>query len=668
MRRACIALLLYACSSPPPAGEAFVRVTVTAQTSAAQITRVSVTVTPAGTSADLDPLSPGTFSRKLSVPAGPQTVTATAWAGATPAAAGSGSVTVIKGQTVQLSIAALDVTGPAPAPDHSPVITSLSASASTVEVGDQVSLAATALDADGDGVAFLWTAAPSGCGTFAAPASPSTTWTAAVPGTCVVTIRASARGLSDTRSASILVSPVVGVPAPTMVQHVSSTMNPPTDGTTGNNYKFTLPNPVMAGNCLILGISYKRSATRTVSVTDSNSNAWPALPAISASDGTNLTSSIFVLPNAKAGVTSITVAFDAMITTFQYTVSEFNDIATTSPVSGVSAGVSTAPNLATPAFTPANNDAMGGNLIWSYFIDNEFGTESGASRFAAAAPFTLLDADIGWTELGLPHASQSFVQATAGPVTPAMTATMAPGNDRFNGVAVALRAGFSGSAAPANGIRIQRISHFTNAVPPTTWNFQFPTRGNLIVGVVSQRDVIDITSITDSQGNVYTRFEPETDEPQIFYAVNATPDPNLRITVHSSGVPVNSSFLWYDISGADPSPPDGFEDLTGGGVNRGSNTINDAPLITPASPGLTIAAISFGTGPATGLTAGSPPGAIFDYVSYAGELDIDRMDNADGRAHLYNTDLSPEHYNWILNHTMGTTASATAVHFKAATP
>lgn len=86
------------------------------------------------------------------------------------------------------------------------------------------------------------------------------------------------------------------------------------------------------------------------------------------------------------------------------------------------------------------------------------------------------------------------------------------------------------------------------------------------------------------------------------------------------------------------------------------------------SLGLTLAAISFGTGPATGLTTGSPPGAIFDFVSYAGEADIDRMDNADGRAHLYNTDLSTEHFNWILNHTMGTTASATAVHFKAATP
>jgi hypothetical protein len=666
VRRVCIALFLYACSAPTAAGEAFVSVTVTAQTAGAQITKISVTVTPAGTTRDLTRDAGGTFSGKVSVPPGLQTVTATAWAGGTAAGSGSGSVTVIKGATVLLSILALDITGPAPAPDHSPVITSLSASASTVEVGDQVSLAAVALDADGDGLTVLWTAAPAGCGAFAAPNAASTSWTAAAVGTCVVAVRASARLLSDTRSVSILVTPVVGVPAPTLVQHVSSTMNPPTDGTTGNNYKFTLPNPVMAGNCLVLGISYVRSATRTVRVTDSNANAWRTVPEVSTTDGINLTSSIFVLPNAIAGVTSITVTFDAPILTFQYTVSEFNDVDPVSPVSGGSGGLSTAPNLATPAFTPANNNGNGGNLIWSYFIDNEFGTDNGTRKFAPATPFTLLDADIGWTFVGLPHASQYFVQATAGPIAPAMTATMSPGNDGYNGLAVALRAGFAGSPAPATGIRVQRVSHFTNSVPPTTWNFQFPTKGNLIVGVVAQSDIIDITSITDSKSNTYVRYEPETDEPQIWYAVNATPDPNLRITVTSAGVPVNSSFLWYDISGAASSPPDAIAHLTGGGIDFRNNRIDDAPLITPPSLGLTIAAISFGTGPATGLTTGSPPGAIFDYVSYAGELDIDRMDNADGRAHLYNTDLSAEHYNWILNHSMGTTASATAVHFRAA--
>jgi hypothetical protein len=652
-----------ACSSAPRADDAFLQVTVAAQTASAQITGVSVTIDPAGFSRTLTPGAGGTFSGTFPVPAGTQTVTATAFAGPAVVGNGSGSAVVSKGGTTQLLVVALDTTGPAPRPDHSPVITSLAASATAVRIGDPVLLTGTALDADGDPLTFSWSAAPVGCGTFSAQASASTTWTAAAPGTCVVTLRATARALSDVRSMSLVVSPL-DVPTPTLVQHLASTSNPPIDETKGNAFRFTLPNPVAAGNCLILGISYPRSA-RTVTVTDSSGNLWTR--AASTSDPQNLTSSVYVLANAKPGTTSITVTFDAPVVTFQYTVSEFNDVDPVSPVSGTSTGQSTAPSLATAAFSPANNDANGGNLIWSYFIDNEFATLNGATAFAPGAGFTLLDADIGWSELGLPHASQAFVQRTAGPLTPSMAATMSPETDGYNGVTIALRAGFAGAEAPANGIRIQRIAHFTNPVPPTLWTFQFPTRGNLIVGIVCQSDIIDIRSITDSMNNTYVKVEEETDEPQIWYAANATPDPNLKITVHSAGRPVNSSFIWYDISGAAPVPLDGEKaHLSGGGIDRGDNTILDAPLIVPVSPGLTLAAISFGTGPATGLFGGSPPGAIFDFVSYSGETDIDRMDNADGRAHLYNTDLAPEHFNWILNHTLGTTASATAVHFKAA--
>lgn len=640
------------------------RVSVTAATSSSQITRVTVIALPANVSADLVRNADGTFFGTLAVPAGvSQTVTANAYAGDALAGTGSNSVTVLKGQTLPLSITAFDVTGAAPRPDHSPVITSLTASASAVPVGGQVSLAAEAMDADGDAISFAWTADPAGCGTFAAPASAATAFTAARAGTCVVIVTATSRGLGDSRGTGIDVT--AELPTPTLVQHVSSTMNPPVDGTMGNNYRFTLPNPVIAGNCLILGISYEWSAARTVHVADSNGNGWPANPAVTFTKGSTLISSIFVLPNARAGTTTITVSFDRSIRTFQYTVSEFNDIDSASPVAGTSGGQSTAPNLTTPAFTPANNDANGGNLIWSYFIDNEFATFNGATNFAPGSPSTLLDADIGWTDIGLPHASQYFIQRTAAAVTPSMRVTMSPENDPYDGVAVALRIAPAGSRAPASGIRVNKISHFTNGGPPTTWKFQFPTQGNLIVGIASSREITDVQSITDTRGNVYARFAPWDDEPQIWYAVNANPDPNLVITVLSAGVPVNNSFIWYDVSGADPSPPDAFGDLTGGGIDPGDNSIADAPVVAPPSLGLTIAAVSFGTGPSMGLTTGSPPDAFFDFVYYSSELDIDRMDNADGRAHLYNTDLSVEHFNWILNHSMGTTASATAVHFKA---
>ena len=67
----------------------------------------------------------------------------------------------------------------------------------------------------------------------------------------------------------------------------------------------------------------------------------------------------------------------------------------------------------------------------------------------------------------------------------------------------------------------------------------------------------------------------------------------------------------------------------------------------------------------SGLDVGSPAGAIFDLVHYTGETDFDTMDNADCKAHVYNSDLSPEHWNWIVSNGGAVTSySSMAVHFK----
>ena len=81
-------------------------------------------------------------------------------------------------------------------------------------------------------------------------------------------------------AALFLSSQLAPAATPTLVQHVSSSANPEGVGISGDNFTFTLPNPVGAGNCLVLGISYPSGNTPTV--TDNNSNTWPASPAVSA--------------------------------------------------------------------------------------------------------------------------------------------------------------------------------------------------------------------------------------------------------------------------------------------------------------------------------------------------------------------------------------------------
>src|SRR5690242_12442944 len=254
LRMACVALLLGASHGAACSGS--VHVTVSRQISA--VTRVSVTVERGDVSADLTRDPAGTFSGTFDVPPGMQTVIAKAWSGTRQVGIGSATAVVKPGRTVDVFI---DVPDSAP-PDHPPVITSLTASSNAVRVGDQVALAAVASDPDGDPLSFSWSASPAGCGTFASPASTATSWTAAAPGTCSLTVTVTANGQTASKGTDIVVS----ARTPALVQHVASSSNPKGIGIQGNGYRFYFPNPVGQGNCLILGITYPPGSGRTVAI------------------------------------------------------------------------------------------------------------------------------------------------------------------------------------------------------------------------------------------------------------------------------------------------------------------------------------------------------------------------------------------------------------------
>jgi hypothetical protein len=486
---------------------------------------------------------------------------------------------------------------------------------------------------------------------------------------CLLTILVAIGGCG--RASAVTLPPPPASP-PTLVQHVASSTNPLGVGISGNNFKFTLPNKVLAGNCLILGISYSSSGTLAATpITDTNGNTWPTSPAVSVSDtNANVNTAIFVLPNANAGVTTITVSFTAALLPFQYTISEFYNVALSSPVNGTSSNSAvTAPGLTSGSFTPGDNDANGGNLIWTYaYDDSNAGSGNAVTTFTAGTNFTLLDADITWgTQANAHHASEYFVQTTAAAINPGMTATMSPANDTFNVASVALKAASAGTPPAATGIRIVRVSHCTNSVPPTTsWKIQFPSSGNLIVAVTNENSVINITSVTDNKGNTYNKAEPDGSEPQFWWAGNAAPDADLKLSLNISGTPATTTVVLYDIVGAATSPLDGVVGTVAATDINGANLINTPSIARATAPGLTIASVSLAQGPSSGLDIGSPAGAIFDLVYYTGETDFDTMDNADGKAHFYNSDTTTENWNWIVSNGAVTTLYAScAVHFAA---
>ena len=457
-----------------------------------------------------------------------------------------------------------------------------------------------------------------------------------------------------------------GVAVPTLLQHLASSANPEGIGIPGNAFTVNLPNPVRAGNCLVLGITYPFAAGRAVTVADNNRNAWPSAPAARASRGVGYDSAVYVLPNANAGGTRITVTFDAAVIPFQFTVSEFDGVATVSPVSGSSqTAFALGPNLSSGTFTPGNNDAGGGNLVWAYFAP-ALVASSNPTTWTAGTNFDLLDADIAWnTNQGFPHASEYFVQTLAAPINPSIRATD-DAFDFYNSVSVALRAKPAGTAPPS-GVRIVRVNHMTSNVPPAnaTWKLQFPTSGNLIVLATHENFVIDVASVTDSAGNVYTKREPDPTEPQIWHTANSTASNALMITLTISGTPATATIVAYDVAGADPNPFDVAAGVPSTAVGSSLTHISDAPVITPTTPGgLVIAVTSLGQGPGRGLDVGAPAGASFDLATYAGETDLDLMENADLKGHLNNPDTATEHWNWVITATGDNSFSSVAVAFK----
>jgi hypothetical protein len=482
---------------------------------------------------------------------------------------------------------------------------------------------------------------------------------------------------------ALCVGPVAARAAtPTLAQHMSIADNPVGVGIDGNDFKFTLPNAVGAGNCLILGISFCGNTSgdcttlgndlAAIPITDNNGNIWPTSAAVLQRDSTNMRVdlAIFVLPNANAGVTTITIHFTAALHPMTFAISEFYNVATTSPVNGTSSAENqTAPNISVPSFTPGNNDANGGNLIWVMARDD--GTPGSGNRVTTWAPgtnFTLLDADIGWgldTAANSYKATEYFVQTTSEAISPGFTATMTAGNDTFIMAAVALKAASAGSA-PGSGIRILRMMGNTNETPPDTWTMQIPSQGNLLVMATSTPRVagsLNVTGITDNHSNTWVVQNPQTSEPSFWYVAAATSANDLKVTVTSTGATAGTSWTLYDITGAATSPFDVVAGQADTGTCSNVTTLSNYPSITPSSGnGLTLAALQLGQGP--GLSVTSPTAAQFDFVTYTGKTDLDTIDNADGRAHVYNGGGVQENYNWTIQSNPANSCNATAIRFR----
>ena len=238
----------------------------------------------------------------------------------------------------------------------------------------------------------------------------------------------------------------LNVPAavPTLVQHVATGM----DRYPINTLTIQLPNPVRAGNCVILGVQFN-SAGSVASVTDERGNNWIAGPTTTNGSFSKRMNLYYVL-NAIDGTQTIKVNFSGLSSTPgfpQAVVSEFYNVATANAFDG-SAASSTSRTAGTITTTAP------GDLIYEWGAslstsDNNGGAFNGTS-ITAGTDFTLLSADL---QVG--SGDQYQIQPGAGPITPTFSAS---GSAVWGSVAIALKSATAGTAPPP-GIRIVHLQH-----------------------------------------------------------------------------------------------------------------------------------------------------------------------------------------------------------------
>ena len=463
----------------------------------------------------------------------------------------------------------------------------------------------------------------------------------------------------------MVVGSAASPPVPTVVQMLSSSGLAPGAATVnGNNFTFSPPNKVGAGNCIVLAFTYGSqvgpSSAYVPTVSDDNGNVWPAAASVTVG-GSNNTTCAFVLPNARAGTTTFKIAFssDVVQTIFQYDYYEFCNVDTSSPVNG-SVGVTNVAgaSLACGSFTPGNNNAGGGNLILAFFGNLNGGTSGQPTNWVPGGSFNLLQGDTWSVAGGLTKAAMYQVQLTSAPINPSITCA-GDTADHFNCIAIALKAANAGTPKPTGGIYVNKLIQVFagGSAQPSSGVILVPTLGNFVLMISSNGGIGTEPSFSDNAGGTWSTIP--NDNALIAYSANRTPNLGLQVTV-TGNAGSNGCFKIFDISGAAASPFDTSQQGFGGA----SNPITDQPDITPTtSNGLVVAIQGLGQGPCGGLASGSPAGAVFLNTVYDNKVDSDSFDSGDGYAMYYNPSTSPLAWNWVtVNNSGGNYLAAAFKH------
>ena len=460
---------------------------------------------------------------------------------------------------------------------------------------------------------------------------------------------ATAEAFSRTRAPQVSSQSVAGS-VPTYANNGTGNTGTQSSNTV-NRYAMTLPNRTGAGNAVVCGYNYATDHGVTANVTDDKGNSYTSF---SSSDGGQIVSIARAL-NVSAGASVVTVTFSGGTpTSVSGGCFEYYNIAASGADDGTCSGNGSGTTVACNA---AITTTAGDDLIFQYAIED--GTQNPIDSWTpGASPWTPLILDT--------YSDQAFqyqAQPAAGSITPSMK--LSP-SQTWNTIAIALKSASGGTPPPA-GIRVNTVYHgLITSTTGSPFSVQFPTTGNLIVAAWIGGPTVDVTGITDSNGNTYTvpaaTGNDLSGDIQICHADNATPSLGLKLTVSFARTNSNSTLFLYDISGAAASPLDVRANATG--KQSGAGNFNGVTITPTTASGVVISAIGVDVSSLNGMPG--PTGGFFDTTLPNPIPSTGVVDEDNGWGHFYNTSASPVTFSWSQTQPVDEWASE-AVAFKSGT-
>jgi hypothetical protein len=353
-------------------------------------------------------------------------------------------------------------------------------------------------------------------------------------------------------------------------------------------WKTYLPRPSVAGDCLVITVQWG-SSTVTASVADDQGNIWVPGP-VAQDGGSNTSLQIFTALNVAVNTRRVTVTLSAQTLFAQVQLFSYNNIASVSAVDGTAtAAVSTGTVLQSGSITTA----VDGDLIFQVGCLHGAGGPNTPVVWTPDTGFKLAGPD--GTAL---MCSQWGIQGTHGAINPSLTSSVSASFTLS--CTIALKPGSGGGVFPPAGISANRIQYITfkgllGTPNATSFIFQVPTVGNLLLLGNQGNDSARITGILDSNGNLWEKADGvafASHHLDWWYAKNATPSESLTITptfLTATGSEVAGSPCIYfvDVTGASTVPLDVTATSTGNSAAASGN-ITGAVLTPTVANGLLV--------------------------------------------------------------------------------